>query len=739
MNRFKFFLFFSAASVFFIAPVYAADFDSEIENGLFKRNAIETEHFHLEFSDLILNQTDSDGDDISDIIENVAESAEHAWSVIIDDMGYEEPQDMSAGKVMLILDDNYEYLYSGTLGVTSLLSNGNPYIAVDPWASEEILQVTTGHEFYHAVQFGYDPNFAYTYQGINWAEASATWMEDLLFDSVNDYALYIPDFLEYPDYSIFASIVPTGTLFEYGMNIWPRFLYEYYNEFTIQEIWETYFDSSVDYESDLKVYEAVKEVIEEEGETLPEIYHEFALWNLSLEEYEEAELYPSVFQISDVGYGEYTLIEEAYAPALYGTNYLYFDGSSHGEDFYFHMIKTEGVSYKISLVPYNNGDYEIEEAVSTEIDMDDEMDTYLRLENADTFDGVIAVVSCLELEFDDGYNWEVFDEGYLYYYLASYEDEEDTFLEMMGAEDEEVVVEEETEEKEGEEVEAGDGLEEDTLMLSLILYDEESATFSWNRLNDESIASYELRYEAESSGDEGTKEIENAYTTGAAVEDLEEGETYTFQLFALDDEGDEVGDPSGAITVTLAEWIFEDISYQHEYYNSVAALVEEGIFQGYSDGTFRPNDEINRAELLKILVEGRDIDVNESTYKNCFPDVGEEWYAKYVCYAKAKGWVSGYPDGTFKPSNSVNKVEALKILFNVYEAGLHEGAKVAKLNYTDLDVNAWYAIYVWKASALGILEEAFGGAFNPELERSRGEMAEELYRYLIVTEQLKVE
>ena len=111
---------------------------------------------------------------------------------------------------------------------------------------------------------------------------------------------------------------------------------------------------------------------------------------------------------------------------------------------------------------------------------------------------------------------------------------------------------------------------------------------------------------------------------------------------------------------------------------------------------------------------------------------------EYVCYAKYRKWIEGYDDGTFRPSDPINKVEALKMLFNIYEAGLTEGAKVAKLNYTDLDTNAWYAIYVWKASMLGILEEEFGGVFNPDLDRSRGDMAEELYRYLVVLEELKV-
>jgi len=66
-------------------------------------------------------------------------------------------------------------------------------------------------------------------------------------------------------------------------------------------------------------------------------------------------------------------------------------------------------------------------------------------------------------------------------------------------------------------------------------------------------------------------------------------------------------------------------------------LKENGIISGYSDGTFKPTNPLNRAELLKILVEGVGYSPDENVYKNCFSDVKEDWYAKYVCYAKEQG------------------------------------------------------------------------------------------------------
>ncbi|MEK9159143.1 MAG: S-layer homology domain-containing protein [Patescibacteria group bacterium] len=723
-----------------ILPVSAADlFTSGIENGLIQGNAVQTQHFQFEFSDVVGEQADSDGDGIPNLIEVTAEAAEESWDIVIDDLGYEEPTG-DGSRLIVIMDDNDEYLSSSALGITSLLSNGNPYVAIDPWMSDAYLQVTMGHEFFHAVQFGYDPGFAYSYQGINFAEATATWVEDLIFDSVDDYALYIPEFLSYIDYSIFASIVPTGTLYEYGMNIWPRFLSEYYDNNVIKNVWETYFDSSIDFDSDLKLYEAVKDVVGEEGGDLEAVFQQFTLWNLNLDSYEEGDIYPEVFILEGEESQDYVLSDESYAPALFGSNYLYFENSSGSGEFSFHLVKPEGVSFAVSLVPYDGVNYDTDAAETVIIGKDDEMSEALSLSHVGAQDGVMAVISALNIDYDDGNNWEVFDEGYLYYYLADYGLNESEFEELMSGTEEELTEEiEETDgEKEGETTEyASDGRGQSSLTLSVVSFDQNSATFSWNRLDDNDIAGYELHYGTSSGSHANKLEIKTAYTTFSTVADLEAGETYYFTLRAVDKNDDKVGEESSEVSLTPEEWLFEDISFANPHYAAIENLVEMGIFEGYADNTFRPETEINRAELLKILVEGRDIEVDASLNKNCFPDVGEEWYSQYVCYAKYRGWIKGYSDGTFRPSDTVNKVEALKMLFNVYEMELSEDATVANLKYTDLDENAWYAIYVWKASSLGILEETVGGTFNGADGRNRGDMAEELYRYLVVEEGLK--
>lgn len=90
-----------------------------------------------------------------------------------------------------------------------------------------------------------------------------------------------------------------------------------------------------------------------------------------------------------------------------------------------------------------------------------------------------------------------------------------------------------------------------------------------------------------------------------------------------------------------------------------------GIFTGYPDGTFQPDNEINRAETVKVIVEGFDVPLIETDGTDLgFSDVGvDEWYMGYLKTAFEAGIIEGYPDGTFMPSETVIYVEMLKIFF----------------------------------------------------------------------------
>ncbi len=129
---------------------------------------------------------------------------------------------------------------------------------------------------------------------------------------------------------------------------------------------------------------------------------------------------------------------------------------------------------------------------------------------------------------------------------------------------------------------------------------------------------------------------------------------------------------------------FTDIPGNHPNFDAISYAETEGIVEGYSDGTFQPLVNINRAEFTKIIIGYTAL---EDEIRNCFfteefPDVGAtDWFSQYICHARGAGIINGYPDGTFKPRNPISFAEAAKIIV------LASGASVSSSS-------VWYEPYV---------------------------------------------
>lgn len=161
---------------------------------------------------------------------------------------------------------------------------------------------------------------------------------------------------------------------------------------------------------------------------------------------------------------------------------------------------------------------------------------------------------------------------------------------------------------------------------------------------------------------------------------------------------------------------FPDVDPSRESYDAILSLRERGIINGYSDGTFRPDIGINRAEFIKILVAGyRSGGMRNEG--NCFTDVREEWFAPYVCEAKRLEWISGYPDGAFRPEQRVNRAEAMKILVGAFGGALNT---LAKETPPDVRSGTWFYAYVAAGVEIGIVDP--NTFMRPKLDLTR-EMA----------------
>ena len=114
---------------------------------------------------------------------------------------------------------------------------------------------------------------------------------------------------------------------------------------------------------------------------------------------------------------------------------------------------------------------------------------------------------------------------------------------------------------------------------------------------------------------------------------------------------------------------FTDINAS-PYRESIKELAKTGMVQGYTDGTFKPKQSINRAEFIKILMATkyqRQVDYQAQSDKSCFSDIPSPvWYRPYACVAQTREVIDGYTDGSFGAANQVNKAEAAKILYQFY-------------------------------------------------------------------------
>lgn len=175
---------------------------------------------------------------------------------------------------------------------------------------------------------------------------------------------------------------------------------------------------------------------------------------------------------------------------------------------------------------------------------------------------------------------------------------------------------------------------------------------------------------------------------------------------------------------------FSDVSGSHANFVAIEYLVSNGTLAGYSDGTFKPAQTINRAELMKILVAGQGIDPDVNTYKNCFSDVTTDWYAKYVCYAHAQGWVDGYSDSSFKPAQTVNRAEAAKMVMNAYgfTQATVESQATSSFMFTDVSSSDWFYGYVMALVDLDVVDREDGTSYNPADGMNRGGTAEIIFR-----------
>ena len=136
---------------------------------------------------------------------------------------------------------------------------------------------------------------------------------------------------------------------------------------------------------------------------------------------------------------------------------------------------------------------------------------------------------------------------------------------------------------------------------------------------------------------------------------------------------------------------FSDIKDGAWCCRAVSTLTNMGIIKGYTDGTFRPNADITRAELATIIARFAKLDVNTKT----FSDINGHWAQKSIELAAGNGWINGYTDGTFRPNKSIIRAETFAMINRVLDRqteSVSDLLPTSEMNMwsDNLNENAWY-------------------------------------------------
>ena len=107
---------------------------------------------------------------------------------------------------------------------------------------------------------------------------------------------------------------------------------------------------------------------------------------------------------------------------------------------------------------------------------------------------------------------------------------------------------------------------------------------------------------------------------------------------------------------------YSDVAATSWYNTAVSTLSSMGIITGYSDGTFRPNAAITRAEFAAIAARF-DNDGDKTAAK--FSDIATHWAKDEISIAYNNGWITGYPDGTFGPQRDITRAETMTLVNRV--------------------------------------------------------------------------
>ena len=192
---------------------------------------------------------------------------------------------------------------------------------------------------------------------------------------------------------------------------------------------------------------------------------------------------------------------------------------------------------------------------------------------------------------------------------------------------------------------------------------------------------------------------------------------------------------------------FSDVPEGRWHTGYVEHLFEHGITAGYSDGTYRPNNGLSRAEAAALIVRAQGEDPVEPPTGAVFSDVSASyWAAGYIERLAQRGIAGGYSDGTYRPEGGLSRAEAAifvarawslpyvtraEAAFFILEAMGHGGHLPPYQGFfSDVPADQWYTGYLEHLREHGITSGYSDGTYRPSNDLTRAEEAVFIVRAL---------
>ena len=143
----------------------------------------------------------------------------------------------------------------------------------------------------------------------------------------------------------------------------------------------------------------------------------------------------------------------------------------------------------------------------------------------------------------------------------------------------------------------------------------------------------------------------------------------------------------GEVNIPTSKANYSDVNSGDWYSKYIVFVTDNKIMEGYEDGSFKPNDKITRAEFTAVVARYNSLSDTTST----FEDVIGHWAEKYIGAVTSKGWINGYPDGTFKPEKDISREEVATMVNKMLDRKVDKDGLNNLLinNFIDLDNSSW--------------------------------------------------